>query len=152
MTSEDSTPASLLSHLPRELRTFVTTMDEVRAKWAEADEVAREELRGAVSSAAVAVHLSADRSLLAVLAAVIAERQRQDEKWGEQKYDNFEGISILAEEVGEAAKAANEANFKTSPTRGDFTDLIEELTQVAAVAVNHVQIILRRTKGVRSDD
>jgi len=79
-----------------------------------------------------------------VLQEVLAERIRQDQKWGEQNYGDFEGISILTEEVGEAAQAANEANFKSSKTRGDFSRLREELVQVAAVAVNHIEIIDRR--------
>ena len=80
-----------------------------------------------------------------VLQEVLAERIRQDGLWGEQNWHDFEGISILTEEVGEAAKAANEANFKSGKTPGDYSHLREELIQVAAVAINHVEIIDRRT-------
>lgn len=90
--------------------------------------------------------LPMDAALRGVLKEVVAERARQDERWGVQNYGDFEGISILTEEVGEAAKAANEANFNSSPTRGDFSHLEVELIQVAAVAINHVQIIRRRAK------
>ena len=79
-----------------------------------------------------------------VLQEVLAERIRQDGLWGEQNWHDFEGISVLTEEVGEAAKAANEANFKSGKTPGDYSQLREELIQVAAVAVNHVEIIDRR--------
>lgn len=79
-----------------------------------------------------------------VLAEVQAERTRQDERWGEQNGHDFEWVSILTEEVGESAQAANEANFKSSKTRGDFTHLREELVQVAAVAVAWIEAIDRR--------
>jgi hypothetical protein len=40
---------------------------------------------------------------MSVLREVEAERQRQDEKWGEQNCHDFEWVSILTEEAGEAA-------------------------------------------------
>lgn len=80
-----------------------------------------------------------------VLSEVLAERIAQDAKWGEQNWHDFEGISVLTEEVGEAAQAANEANFRSGKTPGDYSLLRAELIQVAAVAVNHVEIIDRRT-------
>lgn len=79
-----------------------------------------------------------------VLQEVLAERVRQDEKWGEQNGHDFEWVSIMTEEVGEAAQAANEANFKSSKTRGDYAHLREELVQVAAVAVAWIEAIDRR--------
>lgn len=144
ITTANPTLTSLLRHLPREMRVLVAAVDEIREKWDTADEMARHELWGAVDSASVAVHLTADHSLLAVLAAVVAERGRQNELWGEQNWHDFEGVSILTEEVGEAAKAANEANFTSGKTPGDYSYLREELVQVAAVAVNHIQSIDRR--------
>lgn len=93
-----------------------------------------------------------DPSLQRVLDDVIAERKRQDEKWGVQNMHDFEHISILTEEVGEAAKAANEANFTSGSTRGDFTHLRKELIQVAAVAVDHAQAIDRRTARADGDN
>jgi NTP pyrophosphatase (non-canonical NTP hydrolase) len=70
------------------------------------------------------------------------ERARQDEKWGSQSGNHdFEWMSILAEEIGEAAQATNEANFKSGSTPGDFTQLRAELVQVAAVAVAWIEAI-----------
>jgi NTP pyrophosphatase (non-canonical NTP hydrolase) len=80
-----------------------------------------------------------------VLHEVEAERARQDEKWGEQNCHDFEWVSILAEEVGEAAAEANEANFHFGKNRGDFTKLRAELVQVAAVAVAWIEAIDRRS-------
>jgi len=86
-----------------------------------------------------------------VLSEVLAERIRQDVKWGEQNWHDFEGISVLTEEVGEAAQAANEANFRSGKTPGDYSQLRAELIQVAAVAVNHIEIIDRRAAAARED-
>lgn len=79
-----------------------------------------------------------------VLAAVAAERARQDAKWGQQNCHDFEWVSILTEEVGEAAAEANEANFSSGRNRGDFSLLREELVQVAAVACAWIEAIDRR--------
>lgn len=67
------------------------------------------------------------------LAAIIAERRRQDRKWGAQR-DLADGtwLQILVEEVGEVAEAMLEK---------DKANLIVELTQVAAVAVAMVEAI-----------
>jgi NTP pyrophosphatase (non-canonical NTP hydrolase) len=146
--TDDPRLTSLLDHMPPALRAVVIAVDSLREKWASSSEEERRELWGEVDQKMVAVYLSAEPSLMEALADVVCERRRQDKRWGEQNYGDFEGISILTEEVGEAAQAANEANFISSPTRGDYSRLIEELIQVAAVAVNHIQIIRRRREGV----
>jgi NTP pyrophosphatase (non-canonical NTP hydrolase) len=79
-----------------------------------------------------------------VLQEVLAERIRQDEKWGEQNGHDFEWVSIAGEEFGEVAQAANEANFTSGSMRGDFSHLREEWIQLAAVAVAAVEAIDRR--------
>jgi NTP pyrophosphatase (non-canonical NTP hydrolase) len=73
-----------------------------------------------------------------VLAAIIAERKRQDEKWGVQFHTAVEWVSILAEEVGEAATEANELHFAGTPR---LAELRAEVVQVAAVAVAIVEWI-----------
>lgn len=79
------------------------------------------------------------------------ERARQDNKWGEQNCHDFEWVSILTEEVGEAAAEANEANFTSGKNRGDFTKLRAELVQVAAVSVAWIEAIDRRLPQLRED-
>ena len=79
-----------------------------------------------------------------ILAEIQDERSRQDAKWGVQNSHDFEWVSILAEEFGEAAQQANEANFTTGRYRGDFSNLRYELVQVAAVAVAWIECIDRR--------
>lgn len=62
-----------------------------------------------------------------IFTLITIERQRQDAKWGAlRQMPNEVWLTILAEEVGEAAQAALKRNE---------SNLIPELIQVAAVAV-----------------
>jgi NTP pyrophosphatase (non-canonical NTP hydrolase) len=83
-----------------------------------------------------------------VLELVAAERQRQDDKWGDQSGNHpFEWMSILMEEVGELAEAINETCFQTQhvkPDRGGPDAIRREAVQVAAVAVAIVEAIVRK--------
>jgi len=73
----------------------------------------------------------------AVLAEVALERTRQDTKHGINRPDDGQMMLILAEEVGEAARASQE----------DYqSKLREELIQVAAVAVKWVETLDWRMK------
>lgn len=83
----------------------------------------------------------------AVLREVAHERIKQLDKWGQQDCTDFEWISILTEEVGEAAKEANDFNFKKIDDPTALPRLRKELIQIAAVAVAHVEAIDRRIKG-----
>ncbi len=58
------------------------------------------------------------------LRLVIMERIRQGAKWGEQTHSGHTWVSVLAEEVGEAAQAIND---------NDIPQAMDELVQVAAV-------------------
>lgn len=79
-----------------------------------------------------------------VLREVNDERIRQLDKWGQQDCNDFEWISILTEEVGEAAKEANDFNFTKINDSTALPRLRKELIQIAAVAVAHVEAIDRR--------
>ena len=68
---------------------------------------------------------------------IIAERVRQDEKWGEQNHDVFKWLAILGEEVGEANKAALE---------NDYSELMQELIQIGAVTVAMIESLERNRK------
>lgn len=77
------------------------------------------------------------------LGAIIEERDRQNKKWGEQNHDPFTWLAILSEEVGEAAQAALHDQFG-----GEHADTLqEELVQVAAVAVQWIECLLRNQVG-----
>ena len=86
-----------------------------------------------------------------VLWEVRRERKNQDLKWGQQDHGDFEWVSILTEEVGEAATDANEANFPSGRNVGDYSLLRSELLQVAAVAVAWVEAIDRRMSIRKTD-
>ena len=58
-----------------------------------------------------------------------SERNAQDEKWGEQRHTDEKWLTILLEEIGEAAKAILEENDEA---------LLVEVVQVAAVLENWV--------------
>ena len=81
-----------------------------------------------------------DSALQRVLEEVVAERRRQDAKWGEQNHDPFLYGTILMEEVGEFAQAALKARFDEGKT---LDNVREEAIQVAAVAVAIVECLDR---------
>ena len=74
-----------------------------------------------------------------VLAAIRTERARQDEKWGVQNHHPMEWLVVLMEEVGEAAQAAVEMNWRDASPE----NYREELIQVAAVCVNAIECLDR---------
>lgn len=84
-----------------------------------------------------------------VAGEVMQERGRQDQKWGLQDHTPVEWISILGEEFGEAAQAANDIYFVlencNQETRArTLNEFREELLQVAAVAVAAVEDLDRK--------
>ncbi len=80
---------------------------------------------------------------------VMDEQNKQVEKFGKQTHAPFTYLSILTEEVGEAAQAANDAydyvNDKFVVRK--LKKYREELIQVAAVAVSMVETLDRQTEG-----
>lgn len=77
-----------------------------------------------------------------VLNEVAAERDRQDAKWGEQNHDLPVWITVLAEEIGEAAQEVLAARAGERPA---MLRCRAELVQVAAVAVAAIEYIDRST-------
>jgi NTP pyrophosphatase (non-canonical NTP hydrolase) len=77
------------------------------------------------------------------LIAVLAERSRQNKKWGEQNHDPFTYLTILVEEVGEYAEAALHARFGGPKAEG----LYAEATHVAAVGLAIVECLERAKWG-----
>lgn len=73
---------------------------------------------------------------------VLAERAKQDRKWGVQNHDVPIWMEILTEEVGEVAKADLEFTFGD----GKREDILAEMVQVAAVALAMIECELRRAK------
>ena len=82
-------------------------------------------------------------SMALVLNQVIAERERQDSLWGEQNHGPYAWLSILMEEVGEAAQAANKTILEGHK---GFEHYREELVQVAAVTIAMIECLDRNNK------
>jgi NTP pyrophosphatase (non-canonical NTP hydrolase) len=77
-----------------------------------------------------------------VMLKIRLERKRQDEKWGEQNHPDNIWYLILAEEMGELAKALlPEASGKDGNAH-------KELIEVAAVAVAWLEAIDRRSASI----
>ena len=91
-----------------------------------------------------------------ILKEIENERKKQDEIWGEQNHGTFFWLTVLMEEVGEASKAALEANIYMNPNNRAifFKEYRQELIQVAAVAVAAIESLERNElgdKGGKSD-
>lgn len=85
---------------------------------------------------------------------VIAERERQNQKWGEQNHSPMQWLPILMEEVGEASQRAVQAYFGGARDGQRVHDerqaqYREEMVQVAAVAVAMIECFDRNAKGGR---
>jgi NTP pyrophosphatase (non-canonical NTP hydrolase) len=79
-----------------------------------------------------------------VMIDIAEERQRQNEKWGEQNHDDYTWLAILSEELGETAQAALHNEFG-----GDAKGTLRtELVQVAAVAIQWLECIDRHGGGI----
>jgi len=78
------------------------------------------------------------------LEMALEERDRQDVLWGEQR-DNPDllWLAVLAEEYGEAAKTVLE-----EPESREV--LLEEVTQVAAVALSWMESLIRERRPAAS--
>lgn len=81
-----------------------------------------------------------------VLDEIKDERERQDQKWGEQNHDPFKFIAILMEEVGEAAQQAVKCYLESKDSATSIQHLKNyraELVQVAAMAVQMIESVDR---------
>lgn len=75
---------------------------------------------------------------------VIAERNRQDEKWGEQNHNAYIWASIIGEEYGEMRKAINEFGFNPTPEKEQ--DIYTEAIQTMASCMAMLECIERSKK------
>lgn len=72
-----------------------------------------------------------------IIEDLLIERVRQFDKFGPQVLSPLEWVGLLTEEVGEAAKEANEHHHNGKPL-GDFK---QELTQVGALVLQALQAL-----------
>lgn len=95
-------------------------------------------------------HTEEDKEKLLRLQAlniVVKERNRQIQLWGNIYFKNIhEGICVLGEEYGELCEAVNETTFgpKKRPEVGGKENIIKEASQVAAVAIKIIQMLLEK--------
>lgn len=73
-----------------------------------------------------------------VLRAIEEERERQEEKWGQQHHSSAEWLVILQEEIGEACKEIIQDPLAID-TITPIKALTEELVQATAVLVNWLE-------------
>lgn len=80
---------------------------------------------------------------------VMAERKRQDAKWGVQDHDPEMWLAILGEEFGEACQAHLADYFTRNRRTGEKKSghLRAELVQVAAVAIAFIECLDRNGYG-----
>lgn len=78
------------------------------------------------------------------LEIIVKERERQDGKWGIQRYNYETWLTILMEEVGEFAQAIQSHRNWSKETDAD--NLQEEITHVAAVSKAILEQVLEETK------
>jgi NTP pyrophosphatase (non-canonical NTP hydrolase) len=79
--------------------------------------------------------------------SVVAERIRQDAKWGQQNHEPALWLGILGEEFGELCQAVNETVFDNGAeerAKGGYANMRAEATQIAAVAIAFVEMLDRR--------
>lgn len=76
---------------------------------------------------------------LRALQAVVAERVRQNKKWGVSNHDPVTWSAILTEETGEYAKSALHSVFGGDKAK----DLRKELIQTAATAIAALECLNR---------
>ncbi len=88
------------------------------------------------------VNLTGCSKVKIALDLVWQERLRQINKWGKQEHDDPRWITILAEEFGEAAAEVC-GNLEDTKDHTEYLlALMDELIQVAAVAVAHVEHLM----------
>lgn len=101
--------------------------DEERA----ALEVAITALKNEISYMAIGIY----GEKVKIMSDVIAERNRQDAKWGEQNHSAYVWATIIGEEYGETCKAINEFGFNPTPeTEQDiYTEAIQTMASCMAM-------------------
>ena len=78
------------------------------------------------------------------------ERRRQRDQWGDQEnVSPYEWVSILGEEFGELCEAINETYFQNPkhPERGGEGQIVREAVQLAAVAVEIIEVFTEDPEG-----
>jgi len=98
------------------------------------------DLVGSPPDGALFAHLRCTKALN----DVVAERERQEKKWGTQDHDPYLYLAILGEEFGETCQAALEMRFSKHGDKNDWAaELRKDAVQTAAVALALVECLDR---------
>lgn len=81
--------------------------------------------------------IDAHGSINDILINIATELSSAEEKWPEWPENYFQQACIVAEECGEAVRAVNE--YHNDPTHERYQDIINELTQTAAMCVRMIK-------------
>lgn len=76
---------------------------------------------------------------VSALQSLVAERVRQDKKWGESNHDPLKWIAIITEELGEASESALHSIYGGEKSR----NLRKEFIQIAASALAALECLNR---------
>lgn len=83
-----------------------------------------------------------------LLEAIKQERNRQDEKWGEQNHYPQIWVGILGEEYGEFCEAVIETVLLGAhPEKGGYANMKKEAIHVAAVALGFLECLERNKEN-----
>lgn len=82
-----------------------------------------------------------------LIGEIVAERARQDAKFGEQNHPPLHWIAIVTEEIGEAAQAV--LHVREGKRGARLNDYRAEMLQVAAVALNALEAFDRNPRRCR---
>lgn len=88
-----------------------------------------------------------DKKQRTAILEILAERNRQDLKWGEQNHPIEKWTPILGEEFGELCEAINETIFENGSDKGGYENIRKEAIHVAAVAVGFLECIERNKEA-----
>lgn len=80
-------------------------------------------------------------------ARVVLERSAQHQKWGEQNHDMSTWLCILHEETGELSQAVLHERFGGPECNNVFCEAV----QVAAVGLQIVEFLIRKTQAAMSE-
>lgn len=87
---------------------------------------------------------------------IVSERDRQDNKWGQQNHQPQFWTGILGEEFGELCEAVNETVFNNgehAKPKGGYENMRKEAIHVAAVAVGFLECLERnKNKFVNNEN
>ncbi len=88
----------------------------------------------------------------AVLRLIEEERERQEEKWGQQHHSSADWLVILQEEIGEVCQEILRWGDVIIPVNGMGRELTNELVQATAVLIAWLEDRQRQAAACEEDE